>query len=178
MKSITDHSHSAECLLATVAIVVYTHCVWTVFIELAISWGVKVALLRLRWGMWEFCRGQYGDFTVYIYTVYVCFHLVLLACVHVVERPRRLVCLLVSSQSQGFSCPVVNDGTHTQCDNLQLWGCESANEIPSGHVCVCVCVHLFVNRTTWTSYKSWYRDHSVVSCCTKHHDNAADTLLS
>lgn len=28
---------------------------------------------------------------------------------------------------------------HTQCDNLLLWGCESANEIPSGCVCAYVC---------------------------------------
>lgn len=78
---------------------------------------------------------------------YMCFHLVLRAwCLQYAP-----VCMLWNAPvvCKGLMCPALGSvTTHTQCDNVQLRGRESANEIPFGPVCVKVCVHLFVNGTT------------------------------
>lgn len=86
-----------------------------------------------------------------------------LLCVFAVECP----CVFLDSSR--VSPGLGSEAANTQCDKLQLWGCESANEI--AFVCGCTSVCLSMKWPEWTFLQEVI---IVIICSIKHRNDVAD----
>lgn len=128
-----DYIHGVKSLLSTVVIVVYTYSNWNVSTRLAISRSTESNIAR---GSDE-ASGSRSGIPCDFYIFYFCFQRMFCMCVCVsvcvvesLTGCRRLMGVLFFPSSDRVSPALKSVCEHTWCDNLQLWGCESANEIP------------------------------------------------